>query len=342
MKQWVATKRENALYLSDKSSDNAEISNILFSIKLTGELNRDIFILALSHALKQPSFQWTFLWQNEFKKCHVEVPTQVEYYGFSQHNSPQQSGQDNLNALYQHRLIPDVTPLFKWCLCYLGKNDQQMKHVLNLVIHHLIIDGTLFCQFMFNVQRFYQLLIESQPLPQWASPEFYFINQQPENSLTQSELALAEQRAQDLIGQPYQLMLPRSSYKNEKVEIKMLSLPETLVKSIQVLVDKHNATLHIILQAIFVGLLHRLSGQNDIFMLSPVSMRPISRGEEGGCWVNTVILGHHFTADLSWSNLFEQIILQCKRWKAAKHITLANIINALRKQKKNIHLKGSI
>ncbi len=195
-----------------------------------------------------------------------------------------------------------------------------MEHVLNFVIHHLIIDGTSFRQFMFNVQRFYQLLIESQPLPQWASPECYFINQQPENSLTQSELALAEQRAQDLIGQPCQLMLPRSSYKNEKVESKMLSLPETLVKSIQVLADKYNATRHIILQAIFVGLLHRLSSQNDIFMLSPVSMRPISRGEEGGCWVNTVILGHHFTADLSWSNLFEQIILQRKRWKAAKHI----------------------
>ncbi|WP_032115772.1 alpha/beta fold hydrolase [Candidatus Arsenophonus nilaparvatae] len=339
MKQWLATKWENAFYLSDKSSDNAEISNTLFSIKLTGELNRDIFMLALSHALKQPSFQWTFLWQNELKKCHVEVPTQGEYYDFSQHDSPQQSGQDNLNALYQHRLIPGVTPLFKWCLCYLGKNDQRMEHVLNLVIHHLIIDGTSFRQFMFNVQRFYQLLIESQPLPQWASPECYFINQQPENNLTQSELALAEQRAQDLIGQPCQLMLPRSSYKNEKVESKMLSLPETLVKSIQVLADKHNATRHIILQAIFVGLLHRLSGQNDIFMLSPVSMRPISRGEEGGCWVNTVILGHHFTADLSWSNLFEQIILQRKRWKAAKHIPLANIINALRKQKKEHSLE---
>jgi len=135
-------------------------------------------------------------------------------------------------------------------------------------------------------------------------------------------------------------MLPRSSYKNEKVESKMLSLPGTLVKSIQVLADKHNATRHIILQALFVGLVHCLSSsQNDIFMLSPVSMRPISRGEEGGCWVNIVILGHHFTADLSWSNLFEQIILQRKRWKAAKHIPLINIINALRKQKKEHSLE---
>lgn len=142
---------------------------------------------------------------------------------------------------------------------------------------------------------------------------------------------MAEQRAQDLIGQQCQLILPRSSQQNEKVVSKMLSLPEYLAKSIQVLADQHNVTRHIILQAIFVGLLHRLSGQNAIFMLSPVSMRPTSHREEGGCWVNTVILGHHFTTDLSWSNLFEQIILQRKRWKEAKHIPLANIIGALRK-----------
>lgn len=104
MTQWVATKWENAFYLSDKSSDNAEISNTLFSIKLTGELNREIFMLAVSHALKQPSFQWAFLWQNELIKRQVEVSTKGEYYDFSQHHSPQQSGKDNLNTLYQQRL----------------------------------------------------------------------------------------------------------------------------------------------------------------------------------------------------------------------------------------------
>ncbi|MFS1539124.1 MAG: hypothetical protein ACL7BU_15930 [Candidatus Phlomobacter fragariae] len=149
--------------MSDKSSDNTEISNTLFSMKLTGELNCEIFMLVLSHALKQPSFQWTFLWQNELIKRHVEGPTQVEYSDFSQHDSPQQSGQDNLNTLYQQRLIPRVTTLFKWCLCSMGENDQQMEYVLNLVIHHLIIEGTSFRQLMFNVQRFYQLLTESLP-----------------------------------------------------------------------------------------------------------------------------------------------------------------------------------
>lgn len=34
MTQWVATKWENAFYLSDKSSDNAEISNTLFFNKI--------------------------------------------------------------------------------------------------------------------------------------------------------------------------------------------------------------------------------------------------------------------------------------------------------------------
>lgn len=339
MTQWVATKWENAFYLSDKSSDNAEISNTLFSIKLTGKLNREMFMLAVSHALKQPSFQCTFLWQNELIKRQVEVSTQGEYYDFSQHHSPQQSGQDNLNTLYQQRLVPGVTPLFKWCLCYLGENDQQMEHVLNLVIHHLIIDGTSFRQLMSNVQRFYQLLVESQPLPKWPSPAGYFTSQQPENSLTQSELVLAEQRARDLIGQQCQLMLPRNAKQNEKVKSKTLSLSEYIGKGIQVLADQHNVTRHIILQAIFVGLLHRLSSQNDIVMLSPVSMRPLSHREEGGCWVNTVILNHHFTADLSWSNLFEQISLQRKRWKEAKHIPLANIIGALRKQKKDYSLE---
>ncbi|MFS1539125.1 MAG: condensation domain-containing protein [Candidatus Phlomobacter fragariae] len=134
-------------------------------------------------------------------------------------------------------------------------------------------------------------------------------------------------------------MLTCSSQKSEKVESKMLSLPEYLVKSIQILADKHNVIRHIILQAIFVGLLHRLSGENDIFMLSPVSMSLVSRREEGGCWVNTVILDHHFSANLSWSNLFEQITLQRKRGKGVKHIPLANIIGALRKQKKDHSLE---
>lgn len=333
MKLCKATKWENSFYLSDKSSENAEISNTLFSIKLTGNLDRERFSLAVSHSLKRSCFQLTFSWNGELIKRHEEMSTQGRFYDFSLHVSPEKSAQENLKTLYQQRLIPGDTPLFQWCLCYVGLNNNQMEYVLNLAIHHLIIDGISFRQLMLDIQNSYQSLSNSRRLPEWPIEEENDVHDQQLNSLTESELILAEERARELIGKQCSLLLPRNSKNNEEVESQTLSLSEQLVKRVRNLARKHRTTLHIILEAVFASLLHRISDQNEIFMLSPVNMRPASQNDAGGCWVNTVILGHYFTPDMTWSGLLEHIIQERKRWKAANNIQLANIIGALRKQK---------
>ncbi|CAI1519736.1 Linear gramicidin synthase subunit B [Serratia quinivorans] len=340
MTQWPVTKWENSFYLSDKSLDNAEIANTLFSIRFTGAINCAKLMLALSHALKHPSFQVTFSWDGGLVKRCVEVPTNGEYYDFSQHDSPQQSGNENLNILYQHRLIPGKTPMFKWCLCYLGGKDQQTEHVLNLVIHHLIIDATSFRQLMDNLRHFYQLQLQNLPLPEWPSPKIPLSHPLLERELSEEEKHLAEQRAQELVGKQCHLLLPRSAQQNEQVESQKLSISAKLVRDIAAMARRYKVTRHMIFQAVYASLLHRLTSQSNIVMLSPVSMRPASQHKEGGCWVNTVILDHHFAADLSWSALFEQISQERKRWKAANKIPLANIVGELRKQKEDHLLKS--
>ena len=88
----------------------------------------------------------------------------------------------------------------------------------------------------------------------------------------------------------------------------LFRLPAKLLEPLKSLGRQEQATLFMILQASFMALLYRYTGQDDILVGTPISGRTHSETEKLiGCFLNTVILRARFNKNLSFRSLLQQV-----------------------------------
>jgi len=190
----------------------------------------------------------------------------------------------------------------------------EQEHVLLLTIHHVVADGWSLGILVQEVSALYAAFIKGQPSPlptlsiQYAD---YAVWQQ---TLLQDEILeqhLAYWR-QQLSGSLPQVDLPtdsqRSTVQNFLGAQQVRTLDKQVTAALKTLNQQENVTLFMLLLAAFQVLLHRLSGQDDIIVGTPVAGRTHTEIEDLiGCFINTLALRTDLSGNPSFRELLQRV-----------------------------------
>ncbi len=180
---------------------------------------------------------------------------------------------------------------------------------LQLVIHHIIIDGRSLEKLLAEWSRSYRGET-LDPAPILTTADFgHWQRSWMRGALEERQLDHWRQR---LRGAPPLLDLPtdrprpaRPSHRADQVAV---DLPPRLVERLRGLATATDATPFMTLLAIFAAVLHRFSGQEDLVIGCPVAERR-PKGMEGviGCFINTLALRCDLTGDPSFEALLRRV-----------------------------------
>ncbi|MEH1980837.1 MAG: amino acid adenylation domain-containing protein [Nostoc sp.] len=214
----------------------------------------------------------------------------------------------NLDA--QKAFDVNSCPLLRLSLLQLGEDS----HILVLTMHHIVSDGWSMGVFIHELSTLYQAFVlgEVSPLPdlpiqyadfaiwqrQWLRGEVY------EAKLNYWKQQLAD--APPLLELP--IDKPRPPVQTSQGSIWKFQIDPELTQKLKTLSQKSETTLFMTLQAAFVSLLSRYSGQDDIPIGVPIANRNYQQIESLiGFFVNILVLRSNLKGNPSFSELLTQV-----------------------------------
>ena len=290
--------------------------NIPIAWRLTGNLNLSALQQALNeiverHEVLRTSF--ISLDGEPQQLVHDEVELPLNLVDLSELDAT-----DRDNGLGQALQQEINTPFDLSCAPLIRSNIWQLpgnEYVLLINIHHIVADGWSLKILQQELSSLYEACAggKSSPLPELTIQYGDFALWQrkliQEGEILSNQLNYWKQQlnhAPELLNLP--LDRPRPSIQTFQGKTVEFNLPEPLSQKLRVLANQSGTTLFMTLLAGFALLLHRLSGQSEIVIGSPIANR--SRNEIAnliGCFVNTLALKANFADNPRFNSLLQQV-----------------------------------
>ncbi len=201
-------------------------------------------------------------------------------------------------------------PLLRATVVHLSARD----HRLLVTTHHILADEWSMEVFHQEIKRLYEAFSSGRPSPLPDLPIQFadFACWQREwmkGELLESQTSYWKQ---ELAGAPSILELPadkpRPASQTFRGATESFQLPAKLLEQLKSLGREQQATLFMILEAAFMAVLHRYTGQDDIVVGTPISGRTHSETENLiGLFLNTVLLRAKFSDRQSFLSLVQQV-----------------------------------
>ncbi len=191
-------------------------------------------------------------------------------------------------------------------------------HALLLTMHHIVSDGWSIGVLNREIAALYDALLGGRPSPLPALPIQYADYAHWQRSWFTGE-ALQQQLdhlAARLAGAPRAIELPtdrpRPPVQTHAGSTVTFTVPSDLGGALQELGRREGATLFMTLLAAFDVLLHRITGQSDIVVGSPIAGRTRVETERlMGFFLNTLVLRAEISDDLSFADLLARVKETC-------------------------------
>lgn len=202
-------------------------------------------------------------------------------------------------------------PLLRWALVRLNEEEYILTHVE----HHLVHDGWSFNTFLHELLTLYQAFVTHQPSPLPDLPvqfvDFvYWQRHWAESEMAHKQLSYWKER---LANSPPLLELPadhpRPSMQSSHGNVLRIALPPQLCVRLRACCREEGCTLYMLMLAMFLTLLYRYSGQEDICLGTGVANRRSREAELLiGMIINTVVL----RVDLSGRPTFRELLARVR------------------------------
>ncbi|MFZ1663585.1 MAG: amino acid adenylation domain-containing protein, partial [Paracoccaceae bacterium] len=186
-------------------------------------------------------------------------------------------------------------------------------HVLVLTMHHIVADGWSIGVLVSEIAALYAAFQRNQtdPLPPLSIQYSDFAAWQRE-WLIGAELQRQVDYWKDQLAEAPSLLAlptdrPRPAVQSHKGASLDFALSAELVDALRRVGRAKGATLFMVMQAALATLLHRLSGETDILIGTPIANRNRAELEPLiGFFVNTLVLRNHVSPDMRFADLLEQ------------------------------------
>lgn len=201
-------------------------------------------------------------------------------------------------------------PLIRAQLLRLGPAD----HLLTVTMHHIVADGWSLGVFARELSAIYAARSEGRPqtLPPLPLQYADFALWQRDHLQGETLDRLTEYWTRALAGMPTLLELPtdrvRPRVQTFEGGMFVRPYPKRAIDALSRLAQRHDATLFMALLAVFKILLHRLSGQTDIVVGSPIANRGRVELESLiGFFVNTMVLRTDLAGDPDFAKVLGRV-----------------------------------
>ena len=302
---------QEELWLHDQIHPGNIAFNVVIPVRFNGRLDATALERALNEIVRRHEIlRTTFLNSGE-------QPVQIVADEFA---LPQPRVElQNLAAPKQeaemHRLLAEELetpfdlgkgPLIRAKLLCLG----PATHVLLIAIHHIIFDGPSVGVFFRELSALYDAFSSGRPSPlaplpiQYADFALWQRQWLPRDGLHQ-QLAYWKRHLQDVSALHLPVRDARAVEPAHRAIIESLALPRESSDALKGLGRREGVTLFNVVLAAFEVLLHRCSGQDDIVVGTPVTLRRRPEfGELFGLFVNIVAL----RSDVSGERTFRELL----------------------------------
>ncbi len=201
-------------------------------------------------------------------------------------------------------------PLLRGTMVHLSPQE----HRLLLTIHHIIADEWSMEVIHREVNKLYNAFSHGRPSPLQELPIQYADFAVWQRDWLQGEV-LQKQTSywkKELTGAPFVLELPtdklRPAMQSFRGATEIFAMPHDVLQMLKDLGRQEQATLFMILEAGFMALLYRYTGQDDILVGTPIAGRTHSETENLiGYFLNTIVLRAKFTERLNFRSLLQQM-----------------------------------
>ncbi|HKR12801.1 MAG TPA: amino acid adenylation domain-containing protein [Pyrinomonadaceae bacterium] len=189
----------------------------------------------------------------------------------------------------------------------------QDRSLLLLTIHHIALDGWSLMVLLQELQTLYTAFKrgERSPLPKPPVQYVDYVNWQ--KSVLQGETfeQLKSFWRKELEGAPEEIALPADfaarAMNTHGGNINRFEVDSASVASLRALAQEENVTLYMVLLAAYATLLHRLGGQSDLVIGSPVANRPrIELESVVGLCANVIPLRINLSGDPAFRVLLQR------------------------------------
>ncbi len=192
----------------------------------------------------------------------------------------------------------------------------EEEHVLVLVIHHIVSDGWSIELLFRELTILYEAFSNGEPSPLPELPIQYadfavWQRQWLTAAVLETQLNYwKKQLGEQMLASELPTDYPRPPIQTYEGARLSLELPKSLTAQIKTLSGREGVTFFMTLLAAFKTLLHRLTGQDDIVIGSPIANRNLKEIEEIiGFFVNTLVL----RTDLSGNPTFRQLLNRVRK-----------------------------
>ncbi|HEX8793397.1 MAG TPA: amino acid adenylation domain-containing protein, partial [Polyangiaceae bacterium] len=201
-------------------------------------------------------------------------------------------------------------PLLRATVVHRSEGDHQLL----FTVHHIVSDEWSMELVHREIGELYAAFVQGRPpkldpLPIQYADYAVWQRAQMQGDELRKQL---DYWTQDLKGAPTGLALPldrpHPETPSDRGSTERFELSPDLSERLQALCREEQATLFMALEAAFAALLHRISGQEDILVGTPISNRTQAETQGLiGCFLNTVVLRTRFQGDSTFRSLLRQV-----------------------------------
>jgi amino acid adenylation domain-containing protein len=291
---------QEGLWLADRLAPGLPVYNVPLALRLSGELDRARLEAAVDAVVRRHEILRTTFHEADGQPVQIVAPFEPRLLPVVDLGLlPEVFREDeSWRQLRREALLPfDLAagPLLRARLFHLG----QGEHVLLLATHHIVSDGWSLDVLARDLGVFYGVR-GAADLPELPIQYADYAAWQRQWLSGETLESLVSWWRVELAGAPTVLEVPadrpRPAAPSYRGGLRRETLPTDLAGAVRGLARRAGATLFMTLLAAFQALLHRLTGQDDLLVGSPVANR--NRPEvEGliGFFVNTLVLRGRFS-----------------------------------------------
>jgi amino acid adenylation domain-containing protein len=296
MKRPEMSVAQQRFWYIDQLAGDLPLYNLCASFRFKGNLDQGALNNALNAIIARHEILRTQLVWEEGRPLQAIKPA-LKYALESDDLSAlgEKEAYDELMAKMQTRIkrkvLLDQTPAFDACLYRLSSDD----HVLFFMPHHVIWDGWSFDVFLSELKAFYEEEIgqKEADLPELPIQYADFAEwhrKQVEDETFSSQLEYWE----EVLGNELPLLnLPTDYARPQQFgfegRTKYVKFGAPVIVAVGELARQNRTTVNVVVLALYYGLLHRYTGQDDIIIGSPIQGRLAEETENLiGLFVNTV------------------------------------------------------
>lgn len=328
--------QERLWYLDQLEPDSATY-NLPSAVAIDGELDVDLLRTAINEIVKRYDILRTRFGTNDGSPVQIVEPRlEIELPIVDLSDLPPQDREKELQLFLRKtaRMPFDLEngPLLRVSCLKMGRD----RHVLSLMTHHSIFDGSSFGLFLAELSEIYDAFLDGNDSPledvkaQYAS----YATWQREHLAGRELGNLLEYWRDKLNGQLPVLAIPtdhpRPPVQSYRGSTETSELPIELTNSLTKIGREEGATLFMVLFAAFNVLLQRYTGQDDFIVGTPMNGRNRPEFEKAiGFFVNTLALRTDVSGEPTFRELLQRVKRSCLDAYAHQELPFERLVQEL-------------